>query len=104
MSTRTALAAAVMTTALFPPAAIADERADIEAACVKLGLGPNACACIADDAIERFEPRMREVVFLSLQDPVGFNIMIQAGQVTREEVEILDAYQIEIEPFCEIGQ
>jgi hypothetical protein len=30
--------------------------------------------------------------------------MVQAGQVTREELEVLNDYQIEIEPFCEVGQ
>jgi hypothetical protein len=98
---RSALIAALL---MLAPPAMADERADIEAACVKLGLGPNACTCIAGDTMERFEPRMREVVYLSLSDEVGFKIMAQAGQVTAEELEALNDYQIEIEPFCKVGQ
>lgn len=84
--------------------ATADERADIEAACVKLGLGANACACIAADTMGRFEPRMREVIYLSLADEIGFEIMTKSGAVTKEEVGALNAYQDYIEPVCEVGQ
>lgn len=82
--------------------ALSDERADIEAACVGLGLGAEPCACIAEDTMERFEQRMREVIYLSLKDEVAFEIMIKAAEVTRDEVIALNRYQQDIELRCRV--
>jgi hypothetical protein len=82
----------------------ADERAEIEAACVELGLGAGACSCIAEDTMAKFEPRMREVIFLSLSDEITFGILMKSGQITQDEVAQLNAYQEYIEPVCKVGQ
>ena len=90
--------------ALIQAPAQADEQGDIAAACVKLGLGEAPCACIAEDTMKTFEPRMREVVLMSLSDVVEFDILIKAGKVTNEEVSALSDYQSHIEPICKVTE
>ena len=88
----------------LPGPALADEKADIEAACVTLGLGEKSCPCIAEDTVTRFaeDARAREVIFLSLKDDVAFEVMVKSGAVTQDEFSALDAYQRLIEPICRV--
>lgn len=83
--------------ALAPVGASADERADIEAACLALGL--NDCACIAGHTMEYGE-NLRTLVLQSLQDPADFDRRTQAGEFSQQSLRVLASFQAEVQRRC----
>lgn len=102
-----ALAAAALLLALASPAmaltVVSDEAVAIEAACNHMQLGAEQCACVAGDAVTTLEPRMREIVLLSLKDEVGFLIRAKGGEFLSEEIVALNNYQVYVQTKCAVG-
>jgi hypothetical protein len=101
---RAALVAALL--AITSPAfavTLGEEEAAIEAACNGIQLGEAQCACIAADAMAGLEPHMRGIVFLSLEDEVGFTIRVKSGEFANEDIDALSRYQQYVQAKCAPG-
>jgi hypothetical protein len=80
-----------------------EEAIAIAAACNGMQLGETQCACIVEDVMAGQEPRMREIVLLSLADEFGFTIRMQSGEFPNEEIVALNEYQVYVQTKCAVG-
>lgn len=82
---------------------VSEEAIAIEAACNGIQLGAEQCACIAGDAVTTLDAHMREIVLMSLQDEVGFEIRVKAKEFADDDIKALNTYQMYVQDKCAPG-
>jgi hypothetical protein len=96
-----ALVAAPLALTGFASPALADQRADLLAACLAAsGDNTEFCTCKADETVKIVDAAMIDFIILNMKDPAKFREEIAAGKVPQDVQDKWPHYVMDTNKIC----